>query len=239
MTWSPKSRSGARRRCARGRPARACRARSRPRTGRARARARPAARAPPAGRWWRRSTVSSPRFIRRPAISCRTANASSVARLVVGVVGRPAPRQKSERDHLGRLEVLGRERALAGAAWRPSARPGTAREARSSSLEHRHLRRRAGLGVLGADRQEAHARSRARSATRVRPGGELRARPLEAVVGVAECPRAATPRSGCTRRSASSRRRSAAAPSRTRSARRACSRGGSKCSITSTSAAAS
>ena len=62
-------------------------------------------------------------------------------------------RGRSPRRSPRSAEVLARERALARPGRRRSARPGSDPEDRSSSAEHRHLRRRADLGVLGADRQ--------------------------------------------------------------------------------------
>ncbi len=88
------------------------------------------------------------------------------------------------RQHLGRLEVLPRERGLARAAGPIEDDEGQLGDGDlhvGSRREHRHLRRRADLGVLGPDRQEAHARSRS-GLRRRRPSLELGARPLEAVV---------------------------------------------------------
>src|SRR3954454_1582761 len=68
---------------------------------------------------------------------------------------------------------------------RPSARPGRAPEARSSSLEHRHLRWRAGLRILRADGEEAHAVAVLTRHAR-RPVRELLAGELEPVIGVPE-----------------------------------------------------
>ena len=93
------------------------------------------------------------------------------------------------------------------------------------------------LGVLGPDRQEAHARSRSAPATRLGPGRELGARPLEAVVAVAEAARPAASRS-CTLYSAFGVVTTTVAGPRELEdarARSAARRGGSRCSITSTS----
>ena len=110
-------------------------------------------------------------------------------RLVVFVVGDEAAAEVRG-DHLGRREVAPREGALARARRRrpappgsgPGCRCGSAR--RGSSGEHRHLGRRADLGIVLADRQAPHRVAVARG-DGIGPGGELGARPLEAVVGVA------------------------------------------------------
>ena len=93
--------------------------------------------------------------------------------------------------------------------------------------------------MLRSDRREAHGVAMTRR-DGTRPGLELGARPLEAVVGVAQLPGGQRlPDGRCTRRWASSARRCRAGRTRTARARSAASRGGSRCSITSTTAAAS
>ena len=100
--------------------------------------------------------------------------------------------------------------------------------------EHRHLRRRADLGVLGADRQRSATRVAEALGDAVGPGRELGPRPLEAVVAVAELPgrqRLEAHVVLAVRRRHDHRRRLRELE-HARSKRRR--RGGSRCSITST-----
>ena len=117
----------------------------------------------------------------------------------------------------------------------------SAASAPSTGVEHPHLRRRPDAPGLparpaGTARRSRTARRR-RSAQRL----ELRARPLEAVVAVAELARPAASRtSRCTPRfGVVSDDRLAAGRTRTATRSNAASRGGSRCSTTSTTAAAS
>ena len=143
MTCAPKSRSGR---------ARVALVRRRPRAGRGRS--RPANRScsraiassgsrASAGRWWRRRR-SAGRARRRAgdAISCSTANAS-VGRAPGRWGRRPRGRGRSRRrsTSVGRKWRAANVR-LARSRRHRSARPGRVAAARSSSLEHRHLRRR-------------------------------------------------------------------------------------------------
>ena len=175
----------------------------RPGTGRARGRARPAACAPRAARWWRR---------RRSAAAARQAPRRDER---AGPRTRPrwrpgrsrrrttSPRQKSEEMTSVGLKWRAGERALAGAGRADQDDEAGDREARSSSLEHRHLRRRPDLGVLGTDRQDgapvavrpatapAHACELLRASTRSGGRGGGTGRPE------------ASPSARCTRRWAS------------------------------------
>ena len=110
------------------------------------------------------------------------------------------PRQKSDEITSVGVKWRARERALAragGADQHDEARIGQLDPHR---LEHRHLRRRPDLRRPRGRPAGSARGSRGASATPLRPGGELRARPLEAVVGVAELPgRQRLPAARCTR----------------------------------------
>ena len=93
-TWAPKSRS-ARAALRSTHTPRGDRARSRPRTGRASGRAPAAPPATRAGRWWRRRRSAARGAGGGSAISCSTANASSVA-VWSFASSATSPRQKSD-----------------------------------------------------------------------------------------------------------------------------------------------
>ena len=172
-------------------------------------------------------TVSRPRASRLPAMKWSTSNASSVADLVVLVV---ADQRRGRRRTRGPRSAG----SACGRTWTCPSRVGPIRTTRESSggrgswarsrrhpREDPHLRRRPDLRVLRPDRQEPHARSRSgRRRRRAQPWNSC-ARPLEAVVGVAEaCRRGASPSARCTRGSASSARPSRAGRTRRGPARR-------------------
>ncbi len=108
--------------------------------------------------------------------------------LVVLVVGDQAAAEVG-RDHLGRLEVLARERRLARAADADEddeaqlGHPKLGHAVTLELVEDRHLGRRADLGVVPAHGQEPHAVAVALR-HRLGPVAELPAGPLEAVVAV-------------------------------------------------------
>ena len=194
---------GARSRCAPGRPPRACRARPRPRTGRARGRARPAARAPRAARWWRRrrsaarASGACPRCSAAPRTRPRSPPGRSRRR-------RPAPRQKSRRDHLGRLEV----RAPRTCSCPSREAPISTTRLGIGKLDPHRSNTAICVGgptvrVLGADRQIAHAVAvrgrRRRCAQRRTPRASTRSGGR----GGGTARRQRLPACGCTRRSAS------------------------------------
>ena len=153
------------------------------------------------------------------AMKCSTSKASSVADWSFSS-SETSPRQKSDESDLGRLEVRARERRLAAARTGRSARPATARESSSVIDARVNTAICVGAPTLGDPRsptgREAHGVAEARGdAARPRPANS-RARPLEAVIAVAELARrAASATARCTRRSASSRRPSPGARTRT------------------------
>ena len=105
--------------------------------------------------------------------------------------------------------------------------------------EHRHLRRRPDLGVLRPDRQEPHGVAEpGGDAVRPRPGTR-RGSTRSGGRGGGTARRAASPTSRCTRGSASSATTVAGRANSNRTRSNAASRGGSRCSMTSTTAAAS
>ena len=142
-------------------------------------------------------------------MKCSTSKASSVAAWSFSS-SETRPRQKSdERTSVG-LKCVARERRLAGAGGadqHDERRAPGSRACTRSSREDRHLRRRAERRRPRRRPAGSAPRSRSRSATPSAQACELGARPLEAVVAVAEAARPAGPRTArCTRRSASSRR---------------------------------
>ena len=244
MTCGPKSRSGRVAVALLAEPSPAGRRRSRPASSGTRAPARPAACAPPAARSSRRRRSAGRRPAACAAMKCSTSKASSVAAWSFSS-SRDEAAAEVGREDLGRLEVLAREGRLAGArrADQHDERQLRNRAIRSmlSLLEDRHLRRRARARIVRPDGQEAHGVAEARRRHALGPRLELGARPLEAVVAVAEAVPAGKPLEvhvvlGVRRRQ---RRPCRAARTRTARARTRASRGGSRCSITSTTAAAS
>ena len=150
-----RSRGRGARGCAPGRPPRACRARSRPGTGRARLASSTSGRRASRCTFVASTTVRRGCARRRPAMKCSTANASVGGALVVLVVGDEAAAEVG-RDHLGRREVLARERALARAR-----RADQHDEAGIGEVDPHRLNTAICVGgptsgVLRADRQVAH-----------------------------------------------------------------------------------
>ena len=180
------------------------------------------------------------------AMKCSTSKASVGRRLVVLVVG-DQPAADVRREHLGRLEVLARERATCPSRTAPieddERELGDRRASSCVSAIASNTAICVGgadLRVLRPDRQEARPRSRSARRRRSAQSWNSRARPLEAVVAVAELPGRQRLEAhvvlGVRRRHDDRRRPGALEHARARTRR---SRGGSRCSITSTTAAAS
>ena len=187
MTCSPKSRSGPRRVARVAQLARQVEHdRDREQVVLAR-RSSSAPRAPRAGRWWRRRPSAARAAAAATAISCRTANASSDAPWSFGSSA-TRPRQKSEE-----ITSVGRKCCAANVLLpEPEAPISTTRHGSGRSIfiartppsasaarPRRPPARPAGSAPCS---RSAHADAR-------RPRRELRARPLEAVVRVAQLAR--------------------------------------------------
>jgi hypothetical protein len=107
---------------------------------------------PRAARWWRRPPSAARAPAACAAMKCSTSNASFVA---PGRSRRRTPaRQKSDESTSVGRKCL-RANVTCPSPTGRSARRGRARGSSSSSREHRHLRRRAHLGILRADRRNS------------------------------------------------------------------------------------
>ena len=161
-------------------PLRQVEARSRPAGSGARGRARRAARGPRAARSSHRPPSAGRAASACAAMKWSSSNASSVARLVVLVVG-DEPAAGVRREDLGRQEVLARERRLAraGRADQHDERELGDRRGRawcSAALEHRHLRRRRRRSASSGPTGRKRDRVAVRPATAPRPSPRTRAR---------------------------------------------------------------